>query len=65
MAFNKYDSECPICRGTKRVIVETVVDRENRTSVTRTELWGYYAPSGNEIVIEGFCDECGAKFIIP
>ncbi len=59
--FTIYDSECPVCRATKKVEVKRyelgVIEH------IAIELWGY-APSENEVVIGAFCPECRIKFVV-
>jgi len=59
--FNIYDSECPVCRGQKKVRILEITESGEVESVFE---WGY-VPSDSEKVVEAFCSECGIKFVYP
>jgi len=63
--FNIYDSECPVCKTMKKVIVKRLENHPDLGKIEHisTECWGY-APSDNEVVVEAFCPGCGVKFIV-
>ena len=63
--FNICDSECPVCRTMKKL---TVKRNENHPDLglighITTEYWDY-APLVDEVIIEGFCPECGIKLVV-
>ena len=64
--FTAYDSECPVCRGQKKVQVLQVENNSELGKIEHfsNESWGY-ACSENEKAVEGFCPQCGIKFIYP
>ena len=59
--FNISDTKCPVCGGTKRKIIN-VTGLDGSTMQVRSEEW-WYVPQENEIALEGYCTECGVKFV--
>jgi len=56
------NAHCPICGGSKKAIVTQYFHGVG--SESRLEDWTYI-PAPNEWIEEGYCTECGTKFIHP
>ncbi len=64
MTFDINDPQCPVCHSPKKLVVKRCENHPESGEIEhfRIEFWAY-APSGDEVIVEAFCPECGIKFV--